>query len=74
MVIVIMSLRAQNDCKLAASTMEEDGQEEEKKIVSMALLGFIQTNVGEQPNGRMYLKPEVTGKRVQATQEQMPCI
>ena len=53
--------------KLAALVMEEKPQEEEGKIVSMSLLSAIQTKVGEQTGGRMYVKTEVEGKKLEAT-------
>ena len=47
--------------------MEEDRQEEEKKIALMTLLCAICTRVGEQHSGCIYVETEVAGKKVQAT-------
>jgi len=47
--------------------MEEERQEEEGKIASMSLLSAIQTKVGEQLIGRMYVETEVGGKKLQTT-------
>ena len=53
--------------KLAALVMDEERQEEEGRIASMSLLSAIQTKVGEQAGGRMYVETEVGGKKLQAT-------
>ena len=45
--------------KLAALVTEEERQEEEGRIASMSLLSAIQTKVGEQLGGRMYVETEV---------------
>jgi len=47
--------------------MEEERQDEEGRIASMSLLSAIQTKVGEQLGGRMYVETEVGGKKLQAT-------
>lgn len=47
--------------------MEEETQEEEKEIASTTLLSAIQTKVGEQSSGRMYVEIEVRGKKIQDT-------
>lgn len=53
--------------KLAALVMEEETQEEEKEIASTTLLSAIQTKVGEQSSGRMYVEIEVRVKKIQDT-------
>jgi len=47
--------------------MEEERQEEEGKMASMLLLSGIQTKVGEQTDGCMYVETEVKGKKLEAT-------
>ena len=52
---------------LAALVMEEERQEEEQRIASTTLLSTIQAKMGEQIGGRIYVKTEVEGKKLQTT-------
>jgi len=47
--------------------MEEERQEEEQRIASTTLLSTIQAKMGEQIGGRIYVKTEVEGKKLQTT-------
>ena len=49
--------------------MEEERQEDEGKIASMSLLSAIQTKVGEQTYGLMYVETEVEGKKLEVTMD-----
>jgi len=49
--------------------MEEERHEEEKHIASILLLSSIQSKAGEPASGRMYVKTEVGGKKLQATMD-----
>ena len=44
--------------------MEEERQEEERRIAAMSLLSVVQTKVEEQPSGRMYVETEVERKKL----------
>jgi len=58
--------------KLAALVMEDERQEAEGKIASISLLSAIQTKVGEQTDGRMYIETEVEGKKLEAMVDTEP--
>lgn len=47
--------------------MEDEKQEGEKKIVSISLISVVQTKVGEQFGGRMYVEIEVEVNKFQVT-------
>jgi len=49
--------------------MEQEGQEEERRIASMSLISAIQTKMMEHYSGCIYVETEVRGKNLQATKE-----
>ena len=52
--------------KFAVLVMKEERYEEETSIASILLLSAIQSKVGKEVGGCMYVKTEVRGKKLQA--------
>jgi len=68
---MLLSQRASSRClksgKNVVPVMEDEKQEGEKKIVSISLISVVQTKVGEQFGGRMYVEIEVEVNKFQVT-------
>jgi len=57
------SLQVLEAWQLATLLIEEKRQEEEAMIAPMMLLSGIQTTLGEQPSGCIYVETKVWGKK-----------